>query len=206
MLLGRLVQETTGVGHRRLIEEHLAEPPGMNSTWVGPPESARSRLAVCHRVGNQFEHWYEVLCLGRRGSYRTDRTCSPLSNHISALTFAMGPRVRASETVEVALGWHIYNEPGASRLVYHVGSTMGSDPTFARAPQDPRKETDGVRPWLCRQSVSPPTLRRIHGQGRRRGAPARAANDLRMPGLPHPPGPRRVHITTTPQPEPGPAY
>lgn len=143
MLLGRLVQEATGVGYGRLIAR-LAGSLGMSSTWVEPPETELSRLAVGHRVGNPVEHWYEVPLPGAQGvvsnvpdmltylEAHLDPDATPLPE---ALTAAMEPRVRASETVEVGLGWHVYTQPDVPLIVYHNGSTMGFRSYVGMAPE-----------------------------------------------------------------------
>ncbi len=52
-----------------------------------------------------------------------------------ALTLAMEPRVQASETVQVALGWHVYTEPDIPRILYHNGSMMGFRSYVGMAPE-----------------------------------------------------------------------
>ena len=143
MILGRLLEEATGITYARLIENGVARLLGMNSTWVEPPEAELSHLAVGHRVGNEVEHWYAIPLPGASGVVSTlpdmltfleshldpDRT--PLSG---AIRLAMTPRTRASTTVEVALGWHVYAEPGIPRVVYHNGSMMGFRSYVGMAP------------------------------------------------------------------------
>lgn len=143
MLLGRLIQEATGMDYGRSIAR-LTDSLGMSSTWVEPPESVLSRLAVGHRVGKPVEHWYEVPLPGAQGVVSTvpdmltyleahlDPEGTPLTE---ALTAAMEPRMRASETVEVGLGWQLYTFPGVPLIIYHHGSTMGFRSYIGMAPE-----------------------------------------------------------------------
>jgi CubicO group peptidase (beta-lactamase class C family) len=144
MLLGRLLEEATGVRYPRLIEEGVAGSLGMTSTWVEPPESKLSHLAVGHRVGNPVEHWYAVPLPGASGIVSSvpdmltlleahlHPDATPLSR---ALRSAMVPRLRASEAVEVALGWHVYSGPDVPRILYHHGSMMGFRSYMGTAPK-----------------------------------------------------------------------
>lgn len=142
MLLGQLVQEATGVSYPDLIAR-LAGTLGMSSTWVDLPESELSRLAVGHRVGNPVEHWYDVPMPGAQGvvsnvpdmltylEAHLDPDATPLAE---SLTAAMEPRVRASEMVEIGLGWNVYTLPDVPQIVYHHGSTMGFRSYVGMAP------------------------------------------------------------------------
>ncbi len=144
MILGRLLEEATGIRYARLIEEGVAGRLGMSNTWVEPPESELSHLAVGHRVGNAVEHWYSIPLAGASGvvssvpdmltfleaHLNSDRT--PLAE---ALRMAMDPRTRASKNVEVSLGWHVYTEADIPRILYHNGSMMGFRSYVGMAPE-----------------------------------------------------------------------
>ncbi len=144
MILGRLLEEATGIHYARLIEEGVAGSLGMNHTWVEPPESELSHLAIGHRIGNAVEHWYSIPLPGASGvvssvpdmltflesHLNSDRT--PLAE---AIRLAMDPRTRASMNVEVALGWHVYTEPEIPRILYHNGSMMGFRSYVGMAPE-----------------------------------------------------------------------
>ena len=52
-----------------------------------------------------------------------------------AMKLAIDPRTRASTTVEVALGWHVYTEPEIPRILYHNGSMMGFRSYVGMAPE-----------------------------------------------------------------------
>ena len=144
MLLGRLVEEATGLSYARLIEERVAGQLGMDHTWVDPPASELSQLAVGHRVGRPVEHWYDVPLPGAQGIVSSvPDLLTYLEAHLmpdatplrGVVEFAMQPRLRASETVEVALGWNVYTVPGVPRIVYHHGSTMGFRSYAGMAPE-----------------------------------------------------------------------
>jgi CubicO group peptidase (beta-lactamase class C family) len=144
MLLGRLLEEATGVSYARLIEEGVAGSLGMTSTWVEPPESELPHLAVGHRVGNPVEHWYAVPLPGASGIVSSvpdmltlleahlHPDATPLSQPLRS---AMVPRLRPSEAVEVALGWHVYSGPDVPRILYHNGSMMGFRSYMGMAPE-----------------------------------------------------------------------
>lgn len=143
MLLGRLVEQATGARYSSLIEGGVAGSLGMRNTWVTPPESELPRVAVGHRIGKAVEYWYSVPLPGASGIVSSvPDMLTFLEAHLSpdttaladALRLAMEPRVRASETVEVALGWHIYTEPGIPRVLYHNGSMMGFRSYVGMAP------------------------------------------------------------------------
>ena len=144
MILGRLLEEATGIPYARLIEEDVAGSLGMNNTWVEPPESELSHLAVGHRVGDAVEHWYSIPLPGASGVVSSvPDMLTFLESHLNsdgtplaqALRLAMDPRTRASTTVEVALGWHVYTEPDVPRIFYHNGSMMGFRSYVGMAPE-----------------------------------------------------------------------
>lgn len=144
MLLGQLLEEATGVPYARLIEEGLFRSLGMSSTWVDPPESELSHLAVGHRVGNPVEHWYAVPLPGASGvvssvpdmlTYLEANLHPDATPLAEALRSAMEPRMRASEAVEVGLGWHVYSVSDVPRILYHNGSMMGFRSYVGMAPE-----------------------------------------------------------------------
>ncbi|MEJ2240158.1 MAG: serine hydrolase [Gemmatimonadales bacterium] len=144
MLLGRLIEEGTGEGYARLIEDRVAGSLGMRHTWVAPPEAERARLATGHRVGHPVEHWYEFELPGASGVVSTvSDMLTYLEAHLhpeatplaAAIRLAMEPRVRASDDVEVGLGWHIYTVPDVPQVVYHNGATMGFRSYVGMAPE-----------------------------------------------------------------------
>lgn len=144
MLLGRLIEEGTGESYARLIQNRLAGSLGMRHTWVAPPAGDRARLATGHRVGHPVEHWYEFEMPGASGVVSTvSDMLTYLEAHLhpestplgAAIRLAMEPRVRASDAVEVGLGWHVYTVPDAPQVVYHNGATMGFRSYVGMAPE-----------------------------------------------------------------------
>ena len=116
----------------------------MRSTRVVPPDAELGHLATGHRVGQPVEHWYDFELPGASGVVSTvPDMLTYLEAHLypeatplaDAIGLAMESRVRASETVEVGLGWHVYTEPDVSRIVYHNGSTMGFRSYLGLAPE-----------------------------------------------------------------------
>jgi len=143
MVLGRLLEEATGVRYGRLIEDDLAAALGMRNTWVEPPASELSHLAVGHRIGRAVEHWYAIPLPAASGvisnvpdmlTYLEAHLYPDTTPLAEALKMAMEPRVRASETVQVALGWHVYTAPDTPRILYHNGSMMGFRSYVGMAP------------------------------------------------------------------------
>lgn len=143
MLLGRLLEEAAGAHYAQLIEEGVAAALGMKNTWVEPPESVLSQLAVGHRIGRAVEHWYAIPLPGASGVIASlPDMLTYLEAHLhpdttplaEALRMAMEPRVQASETVQVALGWHVYTVPDTPRILYHNGSMMGFRSYVGMAP------------------------------------------------------------------------
>lgn len=143
MLLGRLLEEATATSYAELVERRLAAPLGMGNTWVKPPAFRLQHLATGHRVGNPVEHWYAMPLPGASGVVSSvPDLLRYLDVHLGddttalsrATRLAMQPLVRASESVEVGLGWHIYTVPDAPQVVYHNGSMMGFRSYIGMAP------------------------------------------------------------------------
>ena len=144
MLLGRLLEQATGVGYARLIEEGVAGSLGMNHTWVEPPERALSHLAAGHRIGRPVEHWYAIPLPAASGvvsnvpdmlTYLEAHLYPDATSLSEVLMLAMEPRVQASEAVQVALGWHVYTEQDFPGILYHNGSMMGFRSYVGMAPE-----------------------------------------------------------------------
>jgi CubicO group peptidase (beta-lactamase class C family) len=144
MLLGHLLEGVTGTGYAGLVEQGIAAPLGMVNTWVKPPVAQLRHLATGHRVGRPVEHWYDMPLPGASGVVSTvPDLLRYLDAHLRADTtalsrsvqLAMQPRVRASESVEAGLGWHIYTVPDVPRVIYHNGSMMGFRSYIGMAPE-----------------------------------------------------------------------
>ena len=143
MLLGRLLEQATGREYAQLVEERVARVLGMHSTWSVPPEGALDRLATGHRVGRPVEHWYEYELPGAAGIVSTvpdlltyvEAHLRPLTTPIpEALELVLEARIRASENIELGLGWHIFNEGDGPTVIYHNGATMGFRSYIGMAP------------------------------------------------------------------------
>ena len=131
-LLGHILTLRTGQSYEALIHERIAEPLGMDHTWVTVPTLQNQLVPGRDAQGNVTSNWdFDALVgVGDIKSTVEDMTAWLQANmQTDAPQYALWQRCQqptftVNERLSLGLGWHI--SPGARGLVYwHNGGTGG---------------------------------------------------------------------------------
>jgi CubicO group peptidase (beta-lactamase class C family) len=132
-LLGHLLALRAGMSYEDLVRERIAEPLGMDDTFVTLTPETRARMAKGHSGTTPVPYW-DLPTLAGAGAIRStahDMLIYLAANSglektplLTTLQCAHGARVEASPDMKVGLGWHI-RTGAAGDTIWHNGGTGG---------------------------------------------------------------------------------
>jgi serine-type D-Ala-D-Ala carboxypeptidase/endopeptidase len=132
-LLGDLLSNRAGKGYEAMLHDGITGPLGMTSTEITLTPALRTRLAIGHDGQLKAVQNWDLPALVGAGGIRSDTNDlltflgaelgyvnTPLK---PAMTAQLEPRRPTGvPTLEIALGWHIFNKFG---VIWHNGGTGG---------------------------------------------------------------------------------
>lgn len=143
-LLSYLLERATGVAYPRLLDHRIFDPLGMHRTQVPVAGADVPGLVTGHSHGQPVPHWIGHDWAGAAGVVSTaddllafaEAYWSPESDSLKdALSMAAVDHGLAWGTRKMGLGWHIVDEGGGPRVLYHSGSTLGFYSYIGLAPE-----------------------------------------------------------------------
>lgn len=133
-LLGHLIGLAAAARYEDLVVDRVCRPLGLADTVTTLGEVQRARLAQGYWFGRPVGLW-ELPALAGTGALRS--TAADLVRFLecmlgarstpldAALSATHEPRIRVSDTLSVALGWHVTPLAGRGEAVWHRGETGG---------------------------------------------------------------------------------
>ena len=135
-LLGFLLSRHAGKPFADLLKERIFQPLGMDESYVAElGDSTDARLARGHAEGKPAPFWHFGSLEGA-GAVRSSANdllrlisaelrpeCTSMAR---AIELSQEIRFHASSQLALALGWHVVQLPGSSRLYWHNGGTGGA--------------------------------------------------------------------------------
>ncbi len=127
LLLGLILERTTGRSYHDLLTERLLQPLAMTESGVG--DTAAGTRMTGYAAGRAVAHWDHAL----PGAGGVDTSAGDLGRYLSAclspratalgtaIRLAQTPRVRIDEHREIGLGWITRDR----RVLWHNGGTGG---------------------------------------------------------------------------------
>ncbi|HTO14505.1 MAG TPA: serine hydrolase domain-containing protein [Edaphocola sp.] len=147
-LLGRIIEEVTGIQYKQFLKELIFDPLGMNHTFVfDPRDDYKNRiLSISYRANwTVFENNEQDGIYGDKGIYSTvedlylwDQSFYQnkiLNNTTTQLAFTgSSPEMKGNKNY--GLGWRMYEYPNKQKMVFHNGWWHGNNSVFYRFIQE----------------------------------------------------------------------
>ncbi|RYD99330.1 MAG: class A beta-lactamase-related serine hydrolase [Sphingobacteriales bacterium] len=147
-LLGRIIEEVSGIPFKQFMRELIFEPLGMKNTFVFDPQdnySNRSLSVSYHPNWAIFENNHEDGVYGDKGIYSTVEDMylwdqSFYNNRIlSSQTLKLaytGMPVDSRGIKKYGLGWRMYDFLNGQKIIFHNGWWHGNNSVFYRFIQE----------------------------------------------------------------------
>jgi CubicO group peptidase (beta-lactamase class C family) len=147
-LLGRIVEEVSGIPFKQFLKELIFDPLGMKNTFVFDPqdEMGDKKVSISYRANwQEFANNHEDGVYGDKGIYSTvedmylwDQSFYHnrlLSTYTLQSAFS-GLPIDSRGVKKYGLGWRMYDFKNGQKIVFHNGRWHGNNSVFYRFIQE----------------------------------------------------------------------
>ncbi|MBN8565976.1 MAG: serine hydrolase [Flavobacteriales bacterium] len=129
-----LLGHTLGLSQKKpftsLLQENIFAKYGMKNTYVHPKSCQDIRINGLNPEGREVENWeFDVLFGGGGILSTTTDLATFVKAHFNpknkTLALTRKPTFTVNETMQVGMGWHIFNSPKEEPIHWHTGGTGG---------------------------------------------------------------------------------